>query len=344
MQANRMLFFILSLLIVSCAEKQQDATAKEFEKSTNTVAGDTVTEVGRSVRCIIQDSKNNFWFATDGEGVFKYDGKTIIQFRDEHGLASNYVWNIIESKDGEIWLRTRDAICSYNGNVFTRHTATKKAHAIYNPLAHELIAEYYYDGKKLMKIELPQTSPLKKTSRQHYDIYCSYKDRKGNVWFGTCTAGVCKYDGKTYTWLDDPELGAPVRVIFEDSKGNIWIGNNGYGLFRYDGKTLVNVTKEHKLENPAFLKSFESKSDTMARVWSVEEDTEGNLWIGTIDNNIWRFDGKSIVNFTTKDRIGTDAIWTIYRDKKDMLWFGTDGAGAYMLKGKSFVKLKVKGI
>src|SRR5215203_5851436 len=30
-------------------------------------------------------------------------------------------------------------------------------------------------------------------------VYCSYKDRWGNLWFGTNGGGVSKYDGKTFT-------------------------------------------------------------------------------------------------------------------------------------------------
>lgn len=343
MRLNRIVFFSIALLMLSCSqEKPESREAKEFKKDTHAIQGDTVTEVGLSVRCIIQDAKNNLWIGTDGEGVFKYNGKTIIRYRDKQGLCSNYIWTITEAKDGTIWFKTRDAICFYNGHVFNAVKLANPGPSVYKPGLHDLIGNHYYDGANIFKIELPHTSPLKNTSGQHYDIYSSFLDSKGNAWFGTASAGVCRYDGKTYTWLGNPELGAPVRTIFEDSKGNIWIGNNGYGLFRYDGNKLTNLTKEHKLENPAFLKSNESKDGTMARVYAIGEDTEGKIWIGTIDTNIWMYDGKSIINYTNKGRLDSDAIWSIYRDKNNVLWFGTDGGGLYKLKGKSFMKLKVR--
>ncbi|WP_161499398.1 two-component regulator propeller domain-containing protein [Flavipsychrobacter stenotrophus] len=83
----------------------------------------------------------------------------------------------------------------------------------------QLLIDHYYDGKYLVKIALPHTSYIKdenKNSRFQYDIYSTLKDRRGNIWFGTCTAGVCKYDGKEYTWIKNNELGVPVRSIFED--------------------------------------------------------------------------------------------------------------------------------
>jgi ligand-binding sensor domain-containing protein len=152
------------------------------------------------------------------------------------------------------------------------------------------------------KTVLPHTSPIQKDtgSRFAYDIYSTCTDRNGHVWFGTCTAGVCRYDGKSYTWLDNRELGAPVRAIFEDKNGTIWFGTNGYGLLSYKGAGspqtgnpgLTNFTTEHKLGNPDFLKTFVGKEGTLARVWTITDDLEGNLWIGTIDAGVWMYDGK----------------------------------------------------
>lgn len=336
------LFSLISLMMSCGREKPKEGkVALAFKKEIDTIAGDTVQEMGRSVRGILEDAQHNFWFATDGQGVYKYDGKTLLQYRDKVGLCNNYVWSLYQDRAGKIWFRTRDDLCNYNGSLFTKQKPLPLNQSVpYDPKAHDLFLDHYYDGKNLMRIQLPETSPLKKIHERHYDIYSSYKDRKGHVWFGTLTAGVCKFDGKKYTWFNDPELGAPVRTFFEDSKGHLWIGNNGYGLFRYDGKNLVNMTKKFRLENREFLTTHESKKGTLARVWAIGEDTQGKIWIGTIDTNIWVFDGEKLINFTNRGRIGTDAIWTIYRDRKDRLWFGTDGAGAYTLNGKTFVKFK----
>lgn len=337
--------YILIILIFfnSCNAQSEGKTKSVLE---TTVTGDTVFEIGPNIRCIFQDSKNNIWFATDGKGVFKYDGKSLLQFTDKHGICCNFVWGIQEADNGDIWFKTQKGICYFNGRQFILQQEDEMSarRNNYNYMNDQLLFEHYYDGKSLVKIILPHTSYIKnenKNFRFQYDIYSTLKDRHGNIWFGTCTAGVCKFDGKEYTWIDNKELGAPVRTIFEDKKGAIWIGNNGYGLFRYDNKGLTNVTKQRKLENPDFIKTFESKAGTMARVWTITDDKQANLWIGTIDAGVWMFDGKTLTNYTTKDGLGSDSIWTIYKDKNDVLWFGTDGAGVYQFNGKTFSKFKL---
>lgn len=311
------------------------------------VIGDTVSAVGEEIRCIFQDSKNNYWFATNGAGVFKYDGKTMLQFTGKHGLCSDFVWNVQETRDGIMWFKTRDAVCYFDGKAFITKHPEEDSFSLsnYNYINDALLVEYYYNGESLLKIPLPKNSPVNIDHKKnlYYDIYSTCKDRNGNLWIGTCTKGVCKYDGSTYTWLDDPALGAPVRAIFEDKNGNIWIGNNGYGLFKYDGKTIRNITRERKLENPEFVKTFATKPGTLARVWTITDDNQGNLWIGTIDTGVWRFDGENLMNYTTRDGLGSDIIWTIYKDKEGKLWFGTDGAGVYNFDGKTFVRFTGAG-
>lgn len=253
MTLKTIVLFSILTAFTSCTGQNQKKVEHKSETITETIVGDTVSKIGKNIRCIFQDSKNNFWFATDGEGVFKYDGKTLIQITDKHGLCSKFVWYIQESKDGTLWFKTRDGICFFDGKKFVTKQTDDNILEATDIKSDDLLVDYYYTGKTLKKFQLPQTSPLTNNNNYHtpYMVYCSFTDSKGNLWFGTDSRGVCKYDGKIFTWLDNRELGVAVRSIFEDKNGNIWIGNNGYGLIRYDGKTLTNFTRQQKLENPA---------------------------------------------------------------------------------------------
>jgi ligand-binding sensor domain-containing protein len=361
---NAILFLVSVTIFTSCSGQTQKPVENTAQPTGNTLAGDTVTAIGGQIRCIFQDSKKNIWFATNGEGVFKYNGKTTVQFTTKHGLCSNYVWMIEEGKDGNTWFKTNvrpkdvDAICYFNGHEFTTvRPDTNRMN--YNFQNGELLFDYYYDGKTLSKIQLPQNSPIKneENKRRHYDIYSTLKDSKGNSWFGTATAGICKYDGKTYTWFDNKELGAAVRSIFEDRNGTIWIGNNGEGLFRYSARPsapagtggndtarlaqpFTNITREKKLDDVHY-KENKGCQGPLTSVWAITDDKEGNLWIATLGEGVWKYDGKTFTNYRTKDGLGINFIWTIYRDRNDTLWFGTDGAGVYTFNGKRFEKPKL---
>src|SRR5436190_15084455 len=101
--------FIFLLLVASCSAKHPELKNGEIVKPSESVFGDTVHTVNGEIRCIFQDSKNHIWFASNGDGVYKYDGTTIFHISEKQGLCSNYVWYIDEGKDGTIWFKTREA-------------------------------------------------------------------------------------------------------------------------------------------------------------------------------------------------------------------------------------------
>ena len=69
-----------------------------------------------TVMSIIEDKKGNIWFSSDGEGVWRYDGKSFKNFNTEDGLLNNSVSCIVEDKKGILWFGTRNTgLYRYDG-------------------------------------------------------------------------------------------------------------------------------------------------------------------------------------------------------------------------------------
>ncbi len=341
-------------VFISCNAQTQKPAENKAGKSALLNIGETVSALGKNIDCIFQDRNNNYWFASNAEGVYRYDGEKIIHITDKNGLCSNYVWAIQEDINGKLWFTTRDGVCCFNGETFTNYTDVIN-NAITGNLHYQSGGLFfglqdgvgYFDGKSFMKFTIhPGTyKPEANSLYRPYSIYSSWADNTGNVWFGTQEKGVARYDGNTFSWLSEKDLAGPaVRTIFQDKKGNLWFGNNGGGLFRYDGKTLTNITEEKGLGNPEFLKGKKliDKPGTLARVWAINEDNNNQLWIGTIDAGLWKYDGNTLTNYSTKDGLSGNAVWGIYKDKKGELWFIINGEDIYKLSGESFTKFQFK--
>jgi len=356
---------LFSILLVSCNTQNKSENKKVNEsKKTTSLKVDSVNfelnkvnEIGSNIISIFQDKNNIYWFGTNSEGVFHYDGKVIIHFTQKDGVSGNQILDIQEDKSGNIWFSTGGfGISRFDGKTFTTFSniESNSTNKEWNVQPDDLFfyaggGAYCWNGNSLAYLPLPKTdfddkylqSPADQLGP--YGVYCTLKDRKGNIWFGTQTMGVCRYDGKTFTWFTEKGLSGPaIRGLFEDRNGNFWFGNNGNGLFRYDGKTLTNFTEEKGLSNPEFLKSNKPGPGTLARVWTINEENNGDLFIGTIDAGVWRYDGKILTNSTTKDGLTSNVINTIYKDKNGELWFGTEGAGVCKFNGTSFAQFKFK--
>ncbi len=182
-------------------------------------------------------------------------------------------------------------------------------------------------------------------------ISCMLQDKKGNIWFGTKTGGVSKYDGKSFTNFTVKEglSNNYIWSMLEDKIGNIWIGTGAGGVCRYDGKFFTNFTKKEGFNNP---------------VVSMLEDKNGNIWFGTNGEGIFKYDGnrvdailgrdktaqgtlqdlkktngklvKTFTHFTYKEGLSSNTIWCMLEDKSGNIWCGTHGGGASRYDGKSF--------
>lgn len=317
----------------------------------------TTTKLDKNIRSIFQSKNSDYWFGTNGTGLYRYDGKTLTHYTTKDGLTDNQIQSIQEDAFGNMWFGTGNfGVSCFDGQAFKTFT-NKENLELNNTLRNKWQIEtnnlwfyagagvYKYNGKSFVYLPFDYKNNFKSSpyNLSRYAVYSILQDTKGNVWFGTQAEGVCCYDGKNFTWFAEKGLSGPaVLGMFEDSKGNIWMGNNGSGLFRYDGKSLINLTEEKGLSNNEFRVSGKSKQGTLARVYSINEDNYGNLWVGTVDTGVWKYDGINLTNYTTKDGLTSNAINTIYKDKNNDLWFGTDENGICKFNGKSFVEFVIK--
>jgi hypothetical protein len=168
---------------------------------------------------MLEDKAGNFWFGTNGDGVIRYNGKSLEYFSIEEGFGGVAVRGIVQDKNDAIWFATDNGLIKYDGEKFT--TLTKK-----DGLAHD-------------------------------DIWSIVLDRNGALWIGTF-GGVSRFNGTAFTPFDLPEapddpnrgVSSPRMVysIMQDSKGRMWFGTNG-GAYVYDGKGLTNISKDGLCSN-----------------------------------------------------------------------------------------------
>ena len=111
-----------TLLLFSSCEgqpaKQQSGQLTTMPGIPGISIGEVVNSLGKNIGCIFQDKKRNYWFASNSDGIFRYDGKTITRFTNRHGLCSNFIWSVQEDENGILWFTTRDCICSFDGFTF----------------------------------------------------------------------------------------------------------------------------------------------------------------------------------------------------------------------------------
>ena len=78
------------------------------------------------------------------------------------------------------------------------------------------------------------------------------------------------------------------------------------------------------------------------------EDKTGNIWVGTRNATVDRYDGKSVTNFSEKDGFTKKGIFCMLEDSKGNLWLGsnvgvgTERGDAFCYDGKSLTNITAK--
>jgi ligand-binding sensor domain-containing protein len=179
---------------------------------------------------------------------------------------------------------------------------------------------------------LKKNLPAKGFTRKSGNVYCSLKDRNGNLWFGTTEDGLYRFDGTHFLNFLIPD-GLPsntINTIIEDAKGLIWIGTNS-GLCTYDGSSFKQqpiIIAGHPINDTCVYKLF--------------QDSKGLIWIG-LNTGLYiyqngrytAFLGDSLVNNPT--RLELKNIACILEDHLSNMWFGSGmggGEGLTVYDGK----------
>ncbi len=150
----------------------------------------------------------------------------------------------------------------------------------------------------------------------HDLIFHAMEDSHGNVWYSS-SQGVARRSGSQ--WLKLPPYGPAGHGAFrtyEDAQGNVWVAKTE-GLFRAKAASLELVIP--KME-----------------VRSVFGDRDGNLWVGTNGDGLYRFRDAAIRMFTTADGLPNDVIMTVLAAHDGSIWTGANCGGLTRFDGAHF--------
>lgn len=345
MNIKTVLFFCILSILTSC----NGQTSNMKTNSDLSAKGDAVKELGSSIMVVYQDKENVYWFGSWETGVYKYEGKTLINYSKKHGLPNSRIDEIIEDKSGNIYFIScspKSTIVKFNGQSFTTITVAQSNEWKLQPddlwfrNAYQTEKVYRFDGDAFYELTLPKPPNLPNS----FEIYSIYKDIKGNIWFGTNPVGVCRYDGKSFDWITEEDVtefrneGANgVRSITEDKNGDFWFNTeNRYSI--YDSLTL----KSNKFYiRHKSIGSLDGKNNGgLNEYLSTVRDNENNLWFVTYQSGVWKYDGTKIIHYPVQANSINITLFSIYKDNNGDLWVGTHENGVYKFNGQTFEKFK----
>lgn len=257
-----------------------------------------------TVNCIFQDSYGLLWFGTE-DGLNLYDGYEFIHFNSDpvnkNSLSHNWIWDVFEDSNHQLWVST------WNG--LTRISPDKKNFARYYPDA---------DTPGNIRGERPVSV---------------IEDKNGMIWIGTWGGGLNRYNPGEQTFSSfsksvhtEKEMpGDFIRKILRGQENNLWIGTWS-GLW----KAGIMDTSDIDFQ---YIELIPAMPGNEFRITSLVEDKDGNIWVGTLGQGVFRVsaDGKVLNNFRADSPPGyglsSNQVSSIARDKSGNTWIGTVSNG-----------------
>ena len=113
----------------------------------------------------------------------------------------------------------------------------------------------------------------------------------GVLWIGTY-AGLYRYNGREFRWIDNYESVKNVNCLYVDEEGRLWIGTNDNGLSIVIREKVVNV-----LDQSGGLPSNSVRSIVRASDGYYYVGTSGSMQILVMNNGMKAVDTLSEVNY-----------------------------------------------
>lgn len=339
------LLFAFAVFATAC-NSPQSASISELDLNGATKPQ---TQIGQYVVESFEDSKGNLYFGTLSKGMAKYDGKTLKYLSVEDGMPSTTMVSMVEDKKGNFWLATQEGLSYFDGKTFKNYFSK-------DGLCSDRMSFVFMDSKerlwfgtwngicvmkdgKFENFELPNPDEVVATNSDTKDwITVIMEDSKGNMWFGCDGIGALKFDGETFTQFSkkDGLYSNNVQSIVEDGKGNIWfasrvaekdlssyVKNSGDGgISVFDGERIFHFEDVKGLHH----------DDT----YLLFEDSQSNIWISTIENGVYRYDGKEFTNYQLDK-----AVVSMLETAKGEMYFGCSG-GLYKLLNGNMINITVE--
>ncbi len=306
------------------------------------------------VMAMLEDSKGDLWIGTR-QGLNLFDrGKE--RFIRHHKFLQQEISSIVEDKERNLWIGTTndlfrldfksDSLYSYPPNIISHDRILASSGGIRALLIdsrdHLWIAADYglflYNKEKDSFIDyFHKDEDLYSISNN--DLYSILEDKSGRLWIGTSKGLDLFTNANEY-----PRKGifihyknivndrrsiskGTVLSLLEDTEKKLWIGieNGGLDLMRLDNFKPGENNFSHFKNEPGRASSLSNNS-----VYSLFQDVQCNIWIGTFGNGINSVNVMSdkfihIMNESgVKNSLSNNQVHAFY-EEDNYLWMGTDG-------------------
>lgn len=265
--------------------------------------------INQRLRYAFRDRENNYWLGTDGNGLLKFLGKSIISYSIEDQLSSNLIMSIVQDETGNFIFGTYDeGITIFNKDSSKRYINEENG--------------------------LPNNS-----------VWSNFIDDKGRLWIATSRGVKCQENGKFVLENITDQIPSKTRAITQVD--SIFFFGGTDGLYIYDGHSVrlnentadLNINQLcyedgtlyiagraglYSLNSDDNFTHFSGIAFQEESINSIVCDDQKNLWIGTNNGlKIKMRNGIVAPIILDQQDFKSKTIFGLLKSKKNEIWVTT---------------------
>jgi signal transduction histidine kinase/ligand-binding sensor domain-containing protein len=277
-----------------------------------------------TIRGLAQTGDGYLWLATY-EGLVRFDGEQfrVLDKSFSPAVISNSIVTLTRTADDTLWLGTLAGLMRYRHGRFAaiampggadivNALAAAPDGTVWVGTAHGRLLRIDRGGDTAVAVAAGLPSPNKPIT--------ALAAARDAVWIGT-SAGLARHrNGKVDAWTSANGLSSDTIVaLATEGDDGVLIGTAA-GLDRAAADGHI----EHVAGLPA------------DQVTALRRDRDGNLWIGTYSNGLFRLAAGRVAAYGIRDGLLNPTVRAIFEDDEGSLWIGTNG-GVEQLRAGAFV-------
>ncbi len=263
----------------------------------------------KGVVSALEDHEGNLWLGSQRDGLARIWNGWTRRYSTDEGMTELLIWSISRAPDGRTWVGHNDGLGVIENGVYQ---TVLRGNQLPHPSAYNLLAEadrvwigtrrglaVWRDGK----VELPPLfAPM--ASAQINGIV---RGRNGVLWFPSSEGLFRLKDGILKNFGQEAGLAnVRIRGIRELRDGRMLVGTQS-GLYELRGDRMVELGLDLGLR-------------PNLDVTAIHELNSGEWAIGTLDEDVFLFNGKRWQVFSRSQGMPANTPFFITQDRKGWLW------------------------
>jgi signal transduction histidine kinase/ligand-binding sensor domain-containing protein len=290
----------------------------EMARSVHTLhpVGDAspVSEVKVGAYSMLIDRKGSLWIGTRGDGLRRVRDPTAIrgravaqfgpeaeQFTESDGLLSNVIWDLLEDREGNIWVSSDRGLERFReGDLvpYTTRGGLRPRGVFANRDSSVWISAFATK-------EITRIGPRGRDDVHEPPCWCyrMAQDSLGDVWAFEDTM-IVRFHGLTpkRVALQGQQVLAPDAMAIDPS-GTIWLTDQSVGLTRIVRNRLDPV----------------APASEIGRFTALFSDRAGRIWVGS-EGKVILYDHAKLTVFGTAEGVKAGQISDLYEDRSGTIW------------------------